>query len=111
MEHAFQEAWRARLGRQVARLDRNFFYLSEVMRNTSLGLREKKLYRMLGSISMVMWLIAAAVYFNTGQEKPWFYISWIGGLCAMAFGFAYKYESHIWPFYLLFKSGENNDGQ
>lgn len=32
MEQAFQEAWCARLNRQVARLDRNFFYLSTVGR-------------------------------------------------------------------------------
>jgi hypothetical protein len=71
------------------------------MSQNKLSSRERRLYQILWAIGFVTWLVSSAVLFAMATTIPWLWFACGGGVIAVIFGMAVRYDNHVWPFRFL----------
>jgi hypothetical protein len=69
--------------------------------------KEKRLYRIIGAASGLIWL--GSVYFamRNNYEGAAFYLGVLAGIGSATFGLASQNSIHIWPFYPFFEQADD----
>jgi hypothetical protein len=52
-----------------------------------------------GLMGFVVWIGSFAAFVYTAQSVPWFALSVLGGVVAVAFGMAVRYRVHLFPWW------------
>lgn len=65
--------------------------------------REKRMYQVFWGIFFALWIGGMILaFFTDNTALPWTWVSLVGIVGGMTFGFAVSHILHIWPFYLFF---------
>jgi uncharacterized membrane protein YccC len=63
--------------------------------------QEVRLYRVVWAVGFATWLGCFAAWVVTTQTTPWLWLGLGGGVLALWFGCALRYEYSVWPFHRL----------